>query len=453
MNSAVQWLPCSSAPEQRFVCEGSESATRKRPGTQLELSAEPFMCRWEADPNLCLDMWNDQGKMLLYKCVGTANQFFYVDSYGRWRSYKDGQCITADGLGDNLVTRCDAFVKLVPPAQRLELTDLVLPPFPPGLAPSPDPPAAPPPPPEKERPMDSDTCHRMIRDETHIFRRMWAATAWGKMSMDDGDQQPACWNVDRVLKDHTHTQWQATDTYWEETASGRWCDTNWYETDNGDDIGKPDVKFPPLLDKNRVAPAAFGFDESIDQHCAAELGKMGQRADPNAWAHARNCQRANVNILALYGTRLPYNICRNLEWMSCAAQGKLAGQMNQPEVVFAKAPGQLYPGGRWNKPVGECCGWAPDQVPQTGFGYTTDDIFYLEVCLLNEMCENGAEIFNVQAGGHFRCVFSPDRFSRLGKIFTAGFKEPQHATQCRHHKKCDERNTDNDKDKQDAKKG
>jgi hypothetical protein len=26
------------------------------------------------------------------------------------------------------------------------------------------------------------------------------------------------------------------------------------------------------------------------------------------------CVRANVNILSLYGTAIPYNTCRNLEW-------------------------------------------------------------------------------------------------------------------------------------------
>ena len=28
---------------------------------------------------------------------------------------------------------------------------------------------------------------------------------------------------------------------------------------------------------------------------------------------------------------------------------------------------------------GECCGFAEDPVPKGGYGFTTDDIFYLEV--------------------------------------------------------------------------
>ena len=37
--------------------------------------------------------------------------------------------------------------------------------------------------------------------------------------------------------------------------------------------------------------------------------------------HAERCIAANYNILSLYGDRLPYNICRNLEWQ---ARGGLA---------------------------------------------------------------------------------------------------------------------------------
>ena len=35
------------------------------------------------------------------------------------------------------------------------------------------------------------------------------------------------------------------------------------------------------------------------------------------------CAAASFNILTLNGGLYPYNICRNLEWQGCAAQGKL----------------------------------------------------------------------------------------------------------------------------------
>ncbi len=67
-----------------------------------------------------------------------------------------------------------------------------------------------------------------------------------------------------------------------------------------------------------------------------------------AGAHAERCVKANLNILSLHGERLPYNICRNLEWQTCAAQGKLPGQGTSKldgtldrTIKFAKAPRTL----------------------------------------------------------------------------------------------------------------
>ena len=101
------------------------------------------------------------------------------------------------------------------------------------------------------------------------------------------------------------------------------------------------------------APALLGFDESIDEYCSQHM----RLDDPKRpWivptfsgqgAHAERCVRANVNILSLYGDRLPYNICRNLEWQMCAAQGKLPGQGTNLDgtrdrtIKFAKAPREL----------------------------------------------------------------------------------------------------------------
>ena len=47
-----------------------------------------------------------------------------------------------------------------------------------------------------------------------------------------------------------------------------------------------------------------------------------------------------MNILSLYGNRLPYNICREPEWITCAANGLLPGQKGL-EIVFSKPPKEL----------------------------------------------------------------------------------------------------------------
>ena len=45
-----------------------------------------------------------------------------------------------------------------------------------------------------------------------------------------------------------------------------------------------------------------------DQHNYANTRKYED------WNHAGSCLNANLNILSLYGNRVQYNICRNLEW-------------------------------------------------------------------------------------------------------------------------------------------
>ena len=59
----------------------------------------------------------------------------------------------------------------------------------------------------------------------------------------------------------------------------------------------------------------LGFDESIDDFCAFERDRyQDTHLYPNN--HAGSCVNANHNILSIYGDRMPYNLCRNLEWQA-----------------------------------------------------------------------------------------------------------------------------------------
>ena len=46
----------------------------------------------------------------------------------------------------------------------------------------------------------------------------------------------------------------------------------------------------------------------------------------------------------------------------------------------------------------------------------TDDIFFLEVCLFNQICSNGHELFRLQIGQHWQCHFDEERFDELRRI-------------------------------------
>lgn len=65
----------------------------------------------------------------------------------------------------------------------------------------------------------------------------------------------------------------------------------------------------------------------------------------------------------------------------CAAKGLLPGQDDQV-IKFGYQPSSLRPDGETGKPLGQCHGWVPDQAPEGGiYGFATDDVFYLEVCV------------------------------------------------------------------------
>jgi len=50
--------------------------------------------------------------------------------------------------------------------------------------------------------------------------------------------------------------------------------------------------------------------------------------------------------------------------------------------------------------------------------YIENDIYYLEVCVLNEMCANGAEIFTKAEGEAFVCEFDAALWAAAGKALT-----------------------------------
>lgn len=177
----------------------------------------------------------------------------------------------------------------------------------------------------------------MLGDPTGLMRKMWAAEPW----MQRRRGKPNCWDVKR----DAHGTRQDPTTYFREAFSGAHCGTNWYEGNKGK-LGEAD-RLPTY---SADAPALLGFDETIDGYCG-QTPKTNKNQYKDAWPHARECVHANLNILSLYGSRVPYNICRNLEWQVCAAMGRLPGQRG-PHIIFSKEPKQLDPSPTSWKPFG-----------------------------------------------------------------------------------------------------
>lgn len=132
------------------------------------------------------------------------------------------------------------------------------------------------------------------------------------------------------------------------------------------------------------------------------------------------CVNANVNILSMYGKRIPYNTCRNAEWQICAAKGMLPGQGGQwkiqdlvredANIRFAFAPKHLTPFSG-EKPLGSCGGYKPAGCGTKG--YASSDIFYMEVCILDQICDNRDEMWALDVGDDWICDIDPGGYQQL----------------------------------------
>ena len=186
-------------------------------------------------------------------------------------------------------------------------------------------------------PLDTAKCEAMLRDPSHIFRRLWAAKPYAFRHRG----QPTCFERSR---DEEGNRPIDPRVFAEETRNGTHCDVNWYEGNEG--LLGAAGRTPYF--SNTIAPALFGFDESIDKfctwervHCQEDSKRYAdwhtctctytctctctctrtcpcpcpctctciqvhyQDSKSYAQSHAGDCVNANHNILSLFGDRVP----------------------------------------------------------------------------------------------------------------------------------------------------
>ena len=271
------------------------------------------------------------------------------------------------------------------------------PPTPPALPPLPPTPPQPPGLPLSQ--LNTRSCRALWQDPNSRFHDLWGQTGWVVRKRGD----PGCWGNNGIQ-------------YFDDAWWGRSCEQNWYTGTPGQ-IGEWNKGGP--ADKNvwphftQLAPALLGFDESIDEYC----GKRG-----SGYQHSEICVNANVNILSLYGDRIPYNTCRNIEWQICAAKGTLPGQggpwkkgyeeriRENSFIRFAYAPKRLTPVSG-DRPLGNCAGWAPKGCGRQG--YASSDIFYMEACIFDAICANRASLWDLEEGEDWACQLEFEGFLQL----------------------------------------
>ena len=80
---------------------------------------------------------------------------------------------------------------------------------------------------------------------------------------------------------------------------------------------------------------------------------------------------------------------------------------------FSYNPGNLdvYDGGT-GKSFGSCAGYLPPSL-NCANGFATDDIYFLEVCLVSFLCKNREELFTVGPEDFYVCEFDGDAFDEL----------------------------------------
>ena len=173
-------------------------------------------------------------------------------------------------------------------------------------------------------------------------RRMWSAEPWGRITSTSG---VSCWHRQRDAPRASILP----ATYFAEALNGTHCKSNWYEGHEGQ-LGRhgerPHFTAP--------APALLGYDDGIANFCEARARALVGPDAPlpkrgGGEGHIKLCMIANMNILNLVAGKVPYNLCRNLEWQVCAARGLLPGQPHSGSMIFANAPGSLDPSGTTGK--------------------------------------------------------------------------------------------------------
>lgn len=238
----------------------------------------------------------------------------------------------------------------------------------------------------------------MLHDRNHKFHTLWGRYAW--VNRDPGAE--ACWSYNS--------------NYFEDALKPEECNVNWLEGASGGQWDRPQFAAD--------APALLGFDETIWDYCSevAQQGNWGG-GDWNKEL-ARRCVLANQNILRLMfscadctGSRAGWNMCRNLQWVTCAARGMLPSQGPSRAMHFAKAPRELDT--RDLDDPGRTGSWWTE--PHWNH-YAVSDVFFAEVCLLSALCKNSWELFTVQRGEPFVCEYEDARYRTLVAALKGGLE-------------------------------
>ena len=134
---------------------------------------------------------------------------------------------------------------------------------------------------------------------------------------------------------------------------------------------------------------------------------------PQLYSWPRSNIQPSVRLTARRVTLLnpPPSTAAAVEWQMCAVLGKLHRQGGNA-MRFAVAPSKLTVD-PWKGSFGKCSGWRDAACNMPWVGFANDDIYYLEVCLLSQICRNRRRLFRITESDEFNCDFDGEAFDTL----------------------------------------
>jgi hypothetical protein len=238
-------------------------------------------------------------------------------------------------------------------------------------------------PPPNGTTLSPSVCASMLANRSQAsFRSFWGVP-WRKMS-------PLC----MPLEPHRMLEWV------NEMEAGVACGRNWFSGVGG---GCVDQLVLPAW--TGPAPAAIGFDDKLAERCADRKGRPDAPLPAALLEHGgrkRSCIHKNLNVLALFSQAPSYDLCRNLEWLVCAARGALPGQAGRG--ILADPPPQR---------VRIDALWHHSALRGSALRYSSYAVYPLEVCILSALCSNRAELFRLGPDQPFRCRWQASALRRV----------------------------------------
>lgn len=210
----------------------------------------------------------------------------------------------------------------------------------------------------------------MLNDPQHLFFSMWGERGFKKRY--PGER--GCWG-DAGSASFFDGVRELTG------ARAPRCDRNWFE---GSLVGTGGLSAGRPAFSAREAPALMGFDDTIRDFCNEKIGYVFP--GPIDHAIAAGCVEGGYNIMRV---AQGWSMCMNLEWLLCATRGLLPGTGDTRTIYFAVAPRSLK--------------FDDKALDNKGAWYNSGIVFYLEVCMLTQVCTNADELLRAQRGEAFVC--------------------------------------------------